>query len=173
MLENNSRKESERALAASLQQGQPQVLALLYDTYAPVLMGLITRIVRNPQKAEMVLQETFLAIWQKRTAFVSSQCGLLTWMIMLAKETALCALDSKNFNSLESTAKKINSTHENEEIEEKETFRLLEPNDKAALDLIYLKGCSSAEAAATLGISEETLKLKLQMAIKNLRADQS
>ncbi|MDQ4141384.1 MAG: hypothetical protein M3142_12795, partial [Bacteroidota bacterium] len=78
MLENTSRKETERALAASLQQGQPQVLALLYDAYAPVLLGLITRIVRNPKKAELVLQETFLAIWQKRTAFNNSKSGLLT-----------------------------------------------------------------------------------------------
>ncbi|MDQ3291833.1 MAG: sigma-70 family RNA polymerase sigma factor [Bacteroidota bacterium] len=182
MLDNTSRKEAERALATSLQQGQSQVLALLYDAYAPVLLGLITRIVRNPHKAEMVLQETFLEIWQKRAAYNSSQGGLLTWMIMVAKEVALAALNNvkpglviegRRCNAGGTDVKEKENSFTAEEVRLRTSFQVLAPNEKAALDLVYLKGYSCAEAAITLGISEEALKINLQMAIKHLRANQS
>ncbi|PSR53093.1 hypothetical protein AHMF7605_05910 [Adhaeribacter arboris] len=170
MLENTSRKETERALAISLQQGQPQVLALLYDAYAPVLLGLITRIVRNPPKAELILQETFLAIWQKRNTYHAAQSGLLTWMIMVAKETALANLESDKWND-NASEKETDSTLPADDAPVVKSFQELEANEKAALDLVYLKGQCCADAAATLGISEETLKNNLRMAIKHLRAN--
>lgn len=179
MQENSSRKEAELALAISLQQSQPEVLALLYDAYAPVLLGLITRIVRNSQTAELVLQETFLAIWQQRTTYKAAQCGLLTWMIMVAKETALSALQTGKYSSdVTGTETKPTlvkeqeiTTREQKEIPVPKSFHQLEVNEKAVLDLIYLKGCSCAGAAITLGITEENLKITLRQAINHLRAN--
>ncbi|QMU29142.1 RNA polymerase sigma factor [Adhaeribacter radiodurans] len=181
MLDNTSRKEVERTLAISLQQGQPQVLALLYDNYAPVLLGLITRIIRNSQTAELVLQETFLAIWHKRTSYNTSQGGLLTWMIMVAKENALAALERATPNATFENGKFVSATDQAKtkdtfsanEMQPGKLFRTLTPNEKVALDLVYLKGCTCAEAAATLEISEEDLKIILQLAIKHLRANQT
>ncbi|QNF31513.1 hypothetical protein HUW51_01775 [Adhaeribacter swui] len=179
MQEYPSRKEAEKALAILLQQSEPNVLALLYDAYAPVLLGLISRIVRNSQTAESVLQETFVAIWQQRATYNPALTGLLTWMIMLAKESALKALPTSNFSSGLSQEHLPGSVALPEPAlnppptKAPETNAPLNTQEKAVLDLIYLKGCSSAEAAASLGISEEDLKIKLRQAINHLRANQS
>ena len=181
MQENTSRKEEEKALATSLQKSEPEVLALLYDAYAPVLLGLITRIVRNTQTAELVLQETFLAIWQQRATYHPSRCGLLTWMIMVAKETALAALQNLPYSSgaAEAETKPVPVKEPEtmgspaEDTSVQNSFYELNAVEKAVLDLIYLKGCSSAEAAATLGMSEENLKITLRQAITHLRTNKS
>ncbi|RDC62189.1 RNA polymerase sigma factor [Adhaeribacter pallidiroseus] len=178
MQENSSRKEAEKALATSLQNSEPEVLALLYDAYAPVLMGLITRIVRSAPTAELVLQETFLAIWQQRATYKPDQCGLLTWLIMVAKETALASLQNTNYSSAAAGTETQPATVKEQEITSSQppetfvpkSFNQLNAAEKAVLDLIYLKGCSCAEAAANLGISEENLKITLRQAITHLRA---
>jgi RNA polymerase sigma factor (sigma-70 family) len=176
MQEYTSRKEAEKALATSLQKSEPEVLALLYDAYAPVLLGLISRIVRNSQRAEYVLQETFVAIWRQRATYNAAHSGLLTWMIMVAKETALAVLPTNGFINQENKQ----ALPENawgikiklpEEVVEPNSFRELKADEQALLDLIYLNGCSRAEAAATLGISEENLKITLRQAINHLRAN--
>ncbi len=178
MQENSSRKEIEKALATSLQNSEPEVLALLYDAYASVLLGLITRIVKNTQTAELVLQETFLTIWQQRANYHPERCGLLTWVIMVAKETALATLQNTKHSLAASGTETPASAVKEQQIRSSQsdkTFNLklynhLNADEIAVLDLIYLKGCSCAEAAATLGISEENLKIILRQAITHLRA---
>lgn len=168
---------NEQEIKTALRQGRPEALGLLYDKYAPVLLGLATRIMRTQEAAETVLQNSFVAIWARRTEQEVTRLSLLSWLILITRDTAMAALKSsspaKPGRSAEATPKpyltKGNPGDRQAEIKVKELFCNLAPHEKAALDLVYMQGYSCPEAAAALGISEETLKTRLKMAGQHLR----
>ena len=157
----------------ALRQGQPEALGRLYDKYSPVLLGLISRMMRDEEIAAVLLQEAFVAIWQRKESFDASGLSLLSWLILIARDTTKVALKSGKFNGPapnpgpDTPKEKANAQYTASPA--KESFFNLEPDEKAALDLIYLRGYSCQEAAAELGISVDTLKTRLKMAGKNLR----
>jgi RNA polymerase sigma factor (sigma-70 family) len=177
MLQPPTPEISEQDLINALRQGRTEALGLLYDKYAPVLMGLATRIMREQEAAETVLQDTFKAVWERKATYDASRLSLLSWLILLTRDTAMAALKAENRNVLRSgqkplaqaTTEKENQREGKVAIEIKEIFCNLAPNEKAALNLMYLQGFTCTEAAAELGIAEETLKSWLKTASQHLR----
>src|SRR5688572_6066210 len=178
MFSNLERQEKERKWAKSLQEGNREIIGILYDAYAPVLLGLIIKIAKNREIAESILHDTFLIIWMQRDTYDPSKMGFLTWLIMTAKETAIASIRSdkyKNFPNGQEIGNFVNKEQPDYDSQENlltaNTACNLGPNEKAALDLIYLKGHSFAEAAEALGVTVEALKTSLKMAIKQLGAE--
>ncbi|MGH7805828.1 MAG: sigma factor, partial [Candidatus Binatia bacterium] len=50
-------------LLSAMAEGDDRALGALYDRHAPILLGLILRIIRGRSEAEDVLQEVFLQAW--------------------------------------------------------------------------------------------------------------
>lgn len=171
----------EQKMVASLQKGQPEALGLLYDKYAPVLLGLITRMVQDSETAEVVLQKTFAAIWLQRATYDATKLRLLSWIILIARDMAKAALPkpiNKVFSITEENSKfTTEETRKDSEApverQVQEFCSRLEQSERMALQLVYLKGYSCEEAAAQLGIPVETLKVNLRMAVKHLGAERA
>ena len=181
MSEVNLQGESEESIVAALRQGRQQVLGKLYDSYAPIMMGTITRIVQDQEIAEEVLKETFVAIWTRIGIYDASKHRLLTWGLAIARGLALEAIKSDRYASISRTAIKTADT-----TTEKYKFVTLHKGDtkeanlcnlssleKAALELIYLKGRSCTETAAEMNMTEKQLKDVLKKAFSNLKAGKS
>ncbi|ALI97733.1 RNA polymerase sigma factor [Rufibacter tibetensis] len=180
MVESRIGGESEKRLIEAIRQGKQEAFGLLYDTYAPVLMGMITRIVQHTDVAEEVLKETFLAIWSRIHIYDPSKSGFLTWGLAMARGIALEAKKTGMYGNLLHTTEKDAVVRQEEErakqVEEakvKETFCQLEPQEKAIIDLIYLKGYTCTQAAEALGISETQIKSHLKMAFKHIGAERT
>jgi len=171
---------TDQTMVIALFQGRPEALGWIYDKYAPVLTGLATRIMGDKEKAEAVLLESFVAIWGRKETYDATRLSLLSWLIIIIRGNAKNALKSGTYVDFNNNDELLNgvgeacnvcdcsSTH-NTEKSIKELFGDLEVDEKAALDLVYLKGYICADAAAELGIPLETLKTRLQMAGKHLR----
>lgn len=178
MLQSPSQDFNEQDLKAAMRQGQPEALGQLYDKYAPVLMGLATRMMRDQEAAEMVLQKTFVAVWNRRSEYEESCLSLLSWLILITRDTAMAALPpgtshtqrTKGNPPSAANYKTGNGNNVSAALKVKEKFINLAPNEKAALDLVYLQGYTCQEAAAELGIGEMTLKNWLKTAGQHLRA---
>lgn len=174
MRKNTYPEVTEMELAVAFCEGKPETIGWLYDKYAPVLLGLISRIMRDEVAAEEVLQDTFVNIWQQKSAYEATRLKLLSWMILIARDTAIAALKTaqpavaKQNQRITAADQQSPDSQTNSKVTE--SFRNLEPTEKRALDLIYLKGYSCPEAAAVLGVPEETLKTLLKTACKQLRA---
>jgi len=156
---------NEHDLVTALRQGRTEALSLLYDKYAPALLGLTTRMMRSQEEAERVLQLTFMAIWERRTEYDASCLSLLSWLILITRDTAVAALKASD----KATRKDQPQSNGQAAKAVKESFYYLTPNEKAALDLVYLQGYTCAEAAAELQVAEEVLKTWLKAAGKHLR----
>jgi RNA polymerase sigma-70 factor, ECF subfamily len=77
-----------RATAA----GDRAAFAELYASTAPQLFAIALRILRQRDRAEDVLQESFVAIWQRARDFDAEKGGPMTWLITVLRNRAIDAL---------------------------------------------------------------------------------
>ncbi|MCK7525329.1 MAG: hypothetical protein MZV64_50820 [Ignavibacteriales bacterium] len=66
-----------------------KALESLYDRYSPVLYTLVKRIVADKEKAEEILADIFVIIWQKSLMFDINSGNLYSWLINLTRNKAL------------------------------------------------------------------------------------
>lgn len=85
--------EDTRLLVAA-QAGDQQCFSLLYDKYAPALLGIISKIIDNEQLAEKTLLLTFVNAWNTITQFNNFDSTLFTWLINMTRKTAFENLPS-------------------------------------------------------------------------------
>jgi len=58
-----------------------KALESLYDRYSPVLYTLVKRIVADKEKAEEILADIFVIIWQKSLMFDINSGNLYSWSV--------------------------------------------------------------------------------------------
>lgn len=167
------RGESEQSLVEALQQGKQEVLGLLYDAYAPAMMGVITRIVEDEQVAEEVLQETFMAIWSRIGIYDCTKNRFLTWGMAIARGIALEAVKKGKPEARFGATQTAEAAKKSYPPFFQQPLCNLEPQERAILELIYLKGYTCPEAAAKLGITETNLRASLKKAFIQLKAEKS
>ncbi len=71
------------------QNGDQKAFEQLYDQYAPMLFGVISRLVPDPKLATRVFQQSFIYIWQQRTSYNSGKERIFTWMSKCALKIAV------------------------------------------------------------------------------------
>jgi hypothetical protein len=65
------------ALMARVARGDERAFAEVYDQLAPMLYGIVLRIVRDPAQAEEVTQEAFVELWRQSARFDRLAMGYL------------------------------------------------------------------------------------------------
>lgn len=81
--------KSETEVIALFQKGDKQAFDQLYDTYAPMLLGAISRVVPDPKLAAQVFQQSFIYIWQNRTSYNPEKERFFIWMNKCALNIAV------------------------------------------------------------------------------------
>lgn len=64
-------------------------LADLYDRHSSLAYGVILRILRNPQDADDVLQETFVRVWSRSDTYDASLGSPAAWLTRIARNRAI------------------------------------------------------------------------------------
>jgi RNA polymerase sigma-70 factor, ECF subfamily len=179
-LTKSTQKISEAELVDWLQRKDKKGFEMLYDNYSPALYGVITKIVRSEEVAADVLQDTFVKIWQRIDSYDASKGRLFTWILNIARNTAIDRIRSQDFkhtaNSqpLEQTLgtldQQVNAQPAIEHIGLQKVIDTLKPEHQSIIDLLYFKGYTQAEAAEELDIPLGTLKTRVKLAMNQLRA---
>ena len=73
----------------ALQEHNRHAFSQLYDLYSGALFGVIYRVVNNTEASEEILQDSFLKIWNNITQYDASKAKLFTWMLNIARNTAI------------------------------------------------------------------------------------
>ncbi|WP_185114201.1 RNA polymerase sigma factor [Chryseobacterium sp. CBo1] len=150
----------------------------LYENYASALYGVIFRITNSKEASEEVIQDTFLKIWNSIEQYDSSKGRLYTWMINIARNSALDYLKSKNFqNSLKNQSlpdfvynDTALSVSDNQDfIGFNKILDTLDEDKKQLIDLAYYKGFSQSEISETLQMPLGTVKTKMRNALMKLK----
>jgi len=163
-----------------------KALEALYDRYSPVLYTLVKKIVNDKSKAEEVITEIFVIIWQKSSKIVINSDNLYSWLINFTRNKTL------DFIKRERT---LIVDEYNDEYEDKFIFPNLSafvpPNDlektfnrrdkiysafhnlteaqQYVLSLAYYEGLSESDIAHRLNIPLLTVKSKIRVALNSIK----
>ncbi len=72
-------------LMRAVAEGSQDALASLYDRHADAVFAVATRLTPDRQVAEEVVQETFLALWNRAELFDPSAGSLAAWLHTIAR----------------------------------------------------------------------------------------
>lgn len=170
---------AEDELVEALKTRSQKAFSALYDNYAPALLGVIVRIVRDEAEAENLLQDTFIKVWKHIDQYRSERGRLFTWLINIARNTAINFLRSqKDIQKTEIHPDK-NGVHlyggpvadpaPVDYIGVSETVAQLDPKLKQIIDLLYFNGYTQQEVADGLGLPLGTVKTRTRTALQQLK----
>jgi RNA polymerase sigma-70 factor (ECF subfamily) len=77
------------ALLRQVVAGSETAFATLYDRHAPAVLRVALTLSRDRTVAEDVVQETFLALWNRAELFDPSLGSLAAWLLTIARNRAL------------------------------------------------------------------------------------
>jgi RNA polymerase sigma-70 factor (ECF subfamily) len=159
-----------------LKQQDRSAIGELYDAYSGALFGVVLRIVQSRELAEQVLQDTFLKAWRNAASYDASKGRLFTWLLNIARNTAIDATRTTHFRHFQKTDSLDGLEHRPggdginpEHLGVKDVVNRLEEKYKSLIDLVYFKGYTQEEVAEETGIPLGTVKTRLRYAIGALR----
>ena len=79
----------ENELVRRVTRGDENAFLELYDRFSARVFGLALRMLREKMTAEEVTQDTFMKLWRKAGSYDPSLGTLTTWLLTIARRTAL------------------------------------------------------------------------------------
>jgi len=169
-------KISEEDLLSLLRQKSESAFSYLYDHYSAALHGIIFRIVGDADRASDVLQESFIKIWKHIDGYEKSKGTLFTWMLNIARNSAIDSTRSKHVKyqiqmeeRVVDNQNKVDMAQQMDAIGLKETVGKLRPEYQRLIEFIYLQGFTQQECADKFGIPLGTVKTRTRSALQELR----
>ncbi len=165
-----------KELVERLQKGDMEAFNTLYLKYHSALYSNILRLCRDEIVAEDLLQETFIALWEKRHLLDPNQ-EISGWLFVVSYNKSVSFLKIKLKESMaKSTSQQIDyGSDDRVEIVEnqinvlKKGILLLSPQKRMVFDLCKLQRKTYEEAARELNISKHTVKEYLSDAMDFLK----
>ncbi|OLY92359.1 RNA polymerase sigma-70 factor, ECF subfamily [Cnuella takakiae] len=168
---------SETELVDRLQAHDQAAFSYLYDHYSKALFVIIYQVVPQQELAEDVLQEVFVKIWQNVRSYDATKGRLYTWMLNIARNSAIDRTRSKDFNRQAKTTELTDNVYEGkdgvhsriDDIGLKKTIERLPEENRRLLELSYFQGYTQDEIAKMMGIPLGTVKTRIRSTLLQLR----
>lgn len=151
----------------------------LYNYYNASLLGVIYAIVKDQDLAKDVLQDVFVKIWNKSDSYSKEKGRFFTWILNIARNTAIDKIRSKNFkqsNKNLDVQNFVDIIESNENFNSKSDFigiknfvSKLTEKCKNVIDYLFFKGYTQKETAEVLEIPIGTVKTRNRNCINELR----
>lgn len=179
----NGSNAEDVALMRRIVEADETALGALYDRWVRSLYSLVLHLLKDPDEAEDVVEETFWQAWKKADSYEPSKGAVSTWLLTIGRRKALDRLRSKkrsgtdtvhgdfNFADLPSTAPDPAMEVEGAELREQVRNALAELPDeqREVLELGYFSGLSQSEIAEATGQPLGTVKTRMRLAMQKLR----
>ncbi len=168
-------------LLARIADRDPEALGDLYDQTAPLLLGMLMRILGDRASAEEILESVFLRLWSEARQFVRNDASLVAVLVVMARARAIeKTRAAKGLPPLPHSdvgrslaawcprARRIAMMDERQELLRKVVNQLPKPQ-REALDLAVFEGLTKAEIAAKRGEPSARVEAGLMAAMRFLR----
>ena len=130
--------------------GSEEALAALYDRHAGAVYAAASRLTSDRQLAEDVVQETFLALWNRAEQFNSTLGSLAAWLLTIARNRTVDRLRAAGRRPLMVS---ISAARRGEE------------TDAATLERVVRDGEVIAAAGLEIGPEDQLVGLELRTAL--------
>jgi len=170
---------TEAELVQGLKARDQKIFSYLYDQYSPALYGVIVKVLNDDSSAGDVLQDVFMKIWRHLDRYDETKGRLFTWMLNIARNTAIDILRSKSHKMEQKIRNMPDDVHVVDSLIAVQPStdylgfsRILEKltkEQRTLIDLAYYKGCTQEEIARVMDIPLGTVKTRMRNAINQLR----
>jgi RNA polymerase sigma factor (sigma-70 family) len=173
------KKYSEPELVAALKDRSSEAYRYLYYNYRGSLYAVIVQLVPNTETANDVLQELFITVWKNIDRYQPEKGKLYTWLLNLARNTAINKLRSKNYKNEkknEDITNYVNTIDEKNNVQQpsnhiglRKEVSKLKDEYRQLVELSYFHGFTQDEISKALNIPLGTIKTRLRNALIELR----
>lgn len=157
----------------------------LFEHFGPLIKGycLAQNNMQLPDEAaEELLQEVMLKVWQKAASFDPTRAAASTWVYTMMRNCRIDMLRRQSRHYHASTVEaddlwdesqdyipiaQLQSARDKSDITL--AFKNLPPEQKQALDMVYLRGLSHSEIAGETGLPLGTVKSRVRMGLKKMK----
>lgn len=176
----------DQRLMGRVAAGDRDAFAALFDRHSPTVLGVLVRLLRDRDEAEEVLQEAFLQLWQEAARYRSDGASPRGWVLMLARSRAIDRLRSGRSRQQREERVAVEETTLSAgaappagpaRIEAAERRRTvgsalagLPDEQRRCIELAYFEGLSHTQIAARLGAPLGTVKSRVLLGMRKLRA---
>jgi len=164
------------ALVNRLRNAEEAAFAEMYDRYSGALNGIITRIVRDDEAAQDVLQDSFVKVWKNIQSYDSTKGSFFTWMLNIARNTSIDSLrklkkeNKTEIQNWDTTVGVVGAVQQNvNTIGLSKLVEKLPAEQKLMIDYIYFNGYTQQEVADELQMPLGTVKTRTRLAMRELR----
>ncbi|MDT0607120.1 RNA polymerase sigma factor [Croceitalea rosinachiae] len=170
-------------LIKQFQKKDEKAFETLYGMYAENICGVIYTIVKDQERAQELCQDVFVKIWDKSDTYNPSKGRFFTWILNIARNTAIDELRSKahknnkknlQLDSFVGILKHDKDFNNKIDVIGLESL-LIGLKEKCILliDLLYFKGYTQKEAAETLKKPIGTIKTRIRACISEIRKNRN
>ncbi|CAN5788818.1 hypothetical protein BH23ACT4_BH23ACT4_02940 [soil metagenome] len=148
----------------------------IYDRFGGAVHSVAFKVLRNPELAEDVVQETFVTFWNSPERFDASRGSLKTYLLTIAHRRAVDIVRSEEARSRrELVPPDPDYTSVEDEIMTRATSDRvrqalvdLDENERKAITMAYFGGLTYVEVADRLGTPEGTVKSRIRNGMRKL-----
>jgi RNA polymerase sigma factor (sigma-70 family) len=174
------------ALLERIGHQEDGALKALYDLCAAKLYGLALRVVRNPEWAEDVLQESFITIWRAAAEYRTSLSPPMAWMGVIVRSRGLDLLRRRAAqrshltqeldDTVSDTLASDSPTPLDTALASEQAWALhqclgqLENRQREVVSLAYARDLSHGQLAQQLNVPLGTVKTWIRRGLEQLRS---
>lgn len=171
-------------LMTQIQRGDEAALSTLYDRYAPIVLGVLTRIIGERPAAEEVLQEVFWRVWDKSASFDANKGKFKSWLFSIARRKAIDRVRRRKVRpqpmksdsaelilSLQPSEANVSNAVEQTMLAGtiRTALQALPAEQRQVIEMAYFQGKTRREIAAETAIPLGTIHTRARLALKRLR----
>ena len=174
-----------QALLSRVALGDRKAFRALYDATAASLFGVAVRILNRRDRAEDVIQDAFVSVWQRATSYSATASQPMTWLTAIVRNRALDVLRSEGLRATETLHDEETGETGEPPDERPDPLGLLEQaadalairdcmneiqrRQRQCLALAYYHGLSHAEVAERLSAPVGSVKAWIRRGLDRLK----
>ncbi|MFJ9428450.1 ECF RNA polymerase sigma factor SigK [Streptomyces sp. NPDC101490] len=162
-------------------QGDKAAFATLYDAVAPLVFGIVLKVVRDRAQSEEVTQEVMIEVWRQAARYRPEAGRVTTWAATIAHRRAVDRVRSaqaasdreqaraarEHTTAFDEVAEQVETRLESEQV--RRCLRGLTEIQRQAVTLAYYGGLTYREVAQTLSTPLPTIKTRMRDGLIRLR----
>jgi RNA polymerase sigma-70 factor (ECF subfamily) len=168
------------ALLARVAEGDRRAFAELYTATSAKLYGVVWRILPAKDRAEDVLQDAYVKIWNRADSYDATKASPIAWMAAIARNRAIDEIRRRVPISIEEAPQALDvpaegldpldATQQSEELKRlNDCLQALDGERRQIVLLAYYTGLSRDELAERFGHPVGTIKVWLHRSLAQLR----
>jgi RNA polymerase sigma-70 factor (ECF subfamily) len=172
---------TDEELLEAIKQGNSPALSVIFERYGKLVYGLALRILKNPQEAEDLTQDIFLALWRNASKYPDCRY-FVRYLISMTRSRSIDKLRShqRKHNLLEKWGKVMNQEAQLRNPVEEATIReraanisqvlaKLPQKQREVIEMAYKTGLTQADISQQLNIPLGTVKSRTRQGLLKLK----